>query len=665
MAEFAIVATIIQIADVGLRLSLRLYTFGETIASADRTIISISKDISLTSSVLKELGHNLEKDKQAQICSENAIKTAEDVVQECLKVFQEIDGMLEKSIASTSQSGTTRAKWTSAVVGKFRWPFLQPKMQLLRSNLDKLKATLLLMLNVMTYARQLSERSHQTTQLEEHRTLIENLARSKDEYTRKFDDLTRAIVASSINEGSAENQAFLDPQVSPDWFPSTPRKDYPSGIVYELEVYGALINTLLRNIRATEHSIEPLVGTRIRNDVISMHRREANRYENLYGRDRLRAAIGGFAWDVIDVKWEAKTEPKTNQLRGMDNNNKVSGEAKTKPLTNLLKGMDNNNNNKKFTLPPPPPTSNFWASPPGRPSITHDHWVPPISLRGNEEERMVSDTSPMVPGIDNPLPATIPSRSSAGSGVFQSQSAQTARSFMSTSEIVNVPPSHSRNRPESPTNRISTVPSPPMSEESPVDMYPEMSYPTEADFEVKEQDRWLPIANVAQIMKGALPQHAKVMKEAKECMQECVSEFISFITSEAAEKCQQEKRKTMQGEDLLFALTALGFENYAQVLSIYRIGYRRTVHGEIIPDLPRSAQAENSSGAVEPGTKGTEDTLIPKQDAKSGDSTVEHQTQRDEYEQSHQQDWEQDTPADSTSIVDGLLLQWTSLPRVR
>ncbi|KAK4948790.1 transcriptional activator hap3 [Elasticomyces elasticus] len=52
------------------------------------------------------------------------------------------------------------------------------------------------------------------------------------------------------------------------------------------------------------------------------------------------------------------------------------------------------------------------------------------------------------------------------------------------------------------------------------------------DFEVKEQDRWLPIANVARIMKTALPDNAKIAKEAKECMQECVSEFISFITSE-------------------------------------------------------------------------------------------------------------------------------------
>lgn len=48
----------------------------------------------------------------------------------------------------------------------------------------------------------------------------------------------------------------------------------------------------------------------------------------------------------------------------------------------------------------------------------------------------------------------------------------------------------------------------------------------------KEQDRFLPIANVARIMKKALPDNAKIAKEAKETVQECVSEFISFITSE-------------------------------------------------------------------------------------------------------------------------------------
>ncbi|KAI8349288.1 histone-fold-containing protein [Mortierella sp. GBAus27b] len=92
--------------------------------------------------------------------------------------------------------------------------------------------------------------------------------------------------------------------------------------------------------------------------------------------------------------------------------------------------------------------------------------------------------------------------------------------------------------------------------------------------EYREQDRFLPIANVARIMKKALPDNAKIAKEAKETVQECVSEFISFITSEASDKCMVEKRKTINGEDILWAMQSLGFENYAEALRIYLVKYR-------------------------------------------------------------------------------------------
>ncbi|KAF5956229.1 hypothetical protein HYC85_003454 [Camellia sinensis] len=48
----------------------------------------------------------------------------------------------------------------------------------------------------------------------------------------------------------------------------------------------------------------------------------------------------------------------------------------------------------------------------------------------------------------------------------------------------------------------------------------------------REQDRFLPTANVSRIMKKALPANAKISKDAKETVQECISEFISFITSD-------------------------------------------------------------------------------------------------------------------------------------
>lgn len=90
----------------------------------------------------------------------------------------------------------------------------------------------------------------------------------------------------------------------------------------------------------------------------------------------------------------------------------------------------------------------------------------------------------------------------------------------------------------------------------------------------REQDGFLPMANVSRIMKKALPTNAKISKDAKETLQECVSEFISFITSEASYKCQKEKRKTINGDDLLWAMTTVGFEDYVEPLKIYLRKYR-------------------------------------------------------------------------------------------
>ncbi|XP_013201108.1 uncharacterized protein LOC106143537 [Amyelois transitella] len=93
---------------------------------------------------------------------------------------------------------------------------------------------------------------------------------------------------------------------------------------------------------------------------------------------------------------------------------------------------------------------------------------------------------------------------------------------------------------------------------------------------LREQDRFLPIANIAKIMKRAIPENGKIAKDARECVQECISEFISFITSEASDRCQVEKRKTINGEDVLFAMNALGFDNYVEPLKLYLKKFRET-----------------------------------------------------------------------------------------
>ncbi|KAE8710548.1 Nuclear transcription factor Y subunit B-10 [Hibiscus syriacus] len=91
---------------------------------------------------------------------------------------------------------------------------------------------------------------------------------------------------------------------------------------------------------------------------------------------------------------------------------------------------------------------------------------------------------------------------------------------------------------------------------------------------VDEQERLLPIANVGRIMKQILPARAKVSKEAKQTMQECATEFISFVTGEASDKCRKENRKTVNGDDICWALGALGFDDYADAIVRYLHKYR-------------------------------------------------------------------------------------------
>ncbi|XP_021816658.1 nuclear transcription factor Y subunit B-10-like [Prunus avium] len=112
---------------------------------------------------------------------------------------------------------------------------------------------------------------------------------------------------------------------------------------------------------------------------------------------------------------------------------------------------------------------------------------------------------------------------------------------------------------------------------------------------VREQDRYLPIANISRIMKKALPANGKIAKDAKETVQECVSEFISFITSEASDKCQREKRKTINGDDLLWAMATLGFEDYIDPLKVYLTRYR-----EMEGDTKGSGKGGDSSSKKDP-----------------------------------------------------------------
>ncbi|XP_022893090.1 nuclear transcription factor Y subunit B-10-like [Olea europaea var. sylvestris] len=59
----------------------------------------------------------------------------------------------------------------------------------------------------------------------------------------------------------------------------------------------------------------------------------------------------------------------------------------------------------------------------------------------------------------------------------------------------------------------------------------------------------------------------------------------------ASDKCQKEKRKTVNGDDLLWAMATLGFEDYIAPLRAYLARYR-----ELEGDTKGSARGADGSG---------------------------------------------------------------------
>ena len=58
-----------------------------------------------------------------------------------------------------------------------------------------------------------------------------------------------------------------------------------------------------------------------------------------------------------------------------------------------------------------------------------------------------------------------------------------------------------------------------------------------------ELDRLLPVGTVASVMRAAIPQEAKIGRDAREAAQDCASEFVAFVASEASDACAAAGRR--------------------------------------------------------------------------------------------------------------------------
>lgn len=137
-----IAASIIGVAGAGFRLSLILNAVSCEIANAPVEIHAISKSVTLFSLLLKQTAAVL--DQADSVHSREAVRTAEQVLEESNAVFAEINAMLDR-VRTKRQDGTL----SPSIPQRFRWCFKKHGIAYLLGRMDRLQMSLSLMLQII------------------------------------------------------------------------------------------------------------------------------------------------------------------------------------------------------------------------------------------------------------------------------------------------------------------------------------------------------------------------------------------------------------------------------------------------------------------------------------------------------------------------------------
>lgn len=138
----SIIASIVGVAGAGFRLSLLLNAVGTQISNAECDIHNIAKGISLFSLMLKQVGKTMEESRT--VATQSAIDTASEIRDQSQVVFDEIRNMVDLAQAK-DENGRIRI----SIPQRVKWCFRKQKVQYLLGQLESLKLSLSIMLQIL------------------------------------------------------------------------------------------------------------------------------------------------------------------------------------------------------------------------------------------------------------------------------------------------------------------------------------------------------------------------------------------------------------------------------------------------------------------------------------------------------------------------------------
>ena len=160
MDGLSIAASIAGIATAGVQVSIKLVSLAAQISTASDRVSSIANDISLTSGVLHQLGELVNRrteDDGIGILNREGLETTKVSAAMCERVFQQIAKEVKRASEHLRKHRPGRGTMSGERIElsaseKAKWPFLQPNIDTLRTDLRDAKSTLMLLLQVATLA---------------------------------------------------------------------------------------------------------------------------------------------------------------------------------------------------------------------------------------------------------------------------------------------------------------------------------------------------------------------------------------------------------------------------------------------------------------------------------------------------------------------------------
>jgi hypothetical protein len=92
-----VAASVVQVADAGLRLSKTIYAYSESVRSADARLGQFAQDVDRTSQIVRSVGLLFSDEKGQRLVAAGGLSTAKDCIQDCEAAFQEIEVFITRA----------------------------------------------------------------------------------------------------------------------------------------------------------------------------------------------------------------------------------------------------------------------------------------------------------------------------------------------------------------------------------------------------------------------------------------------------------------------------------------------------------------------------------------------------------------------------------------